>query len=60
MSQERLYLNANALYKEERRFGYENLKVQWAPAEAAADLEWKSSDGTVATVTKDGKVSALA
>ncbi len=60
MSQERLYLNANALYKEERRFGYENLKVQWEPAEAAVDLEWKSSDETVATVTKDGKVSALA
>ncbi len=60
MSQERLYLNANALYKEERRFGYENLKVQWEPVEAAVDLEWKSSDETVATVTKDGKVSALA
>ncbi|MDE5718664.1 MAG: Ig-like domain-containing protein, partial [Lachnospiraceae bacterium] len=60
MSQERLHLNANALYKEERRFGYEYLKVQWEPAEAAADLEWKSSDKTVATVTQDGKVSALA
>ncbi len=60
MSKEQLYLNANALYKNEKGFGYENLKVQWEPLTADAALVWESSDKAVATVTKDGKVSAVA
>ncbi len=60
MSKEQLYLNANALYKGEKGFGYENLKVQWEPLTADAALVWESSDKAVATVTKDGKVSAVA
>ncbi|MDE6601831.1 MAG: Ig-like domain-containing protein [Lachnospiraceae bacterium] len=60
VSQKQLYLNANALYAKERGYGYENLKVQWKPFEANADLKWKSSDEAVATVTEDGKVCAVA
>lgn len=60
MSQEHLYLNANALYKEEKGFGYETLKVQWEPSGADADLVWKSSDETVAKVAKDGRATAVA
>lgn len=60
ISKEQLYLNANTLYKNEKGFGYENLKVQWEPLAADADLVWESSDKAVATVTKDGKVSAVA
>ncbi len=60
MSQEQLYLNANALYKEEKGVGYETLKVQWEPLTADADLVWESSDEAVATVSKDGKVTAVA
>lgn len=60
LSKEQLYLNANALYKNEKGFGYENLKVQWEPLAADAALVWESSDKAVAMVTKDGKVSAVA
>lgn len=60
ISKEQLYLNANTLYKNEKGLGYENLKVQWEPLAADADLVWESSDTAVATVTKDGKVSAVA
>lgn len=60
ISKEQLYLNANTLYKNEKGFGYENLKVQWEPLAADAALVWESSDKAVATVTKDGKVSAVA
>lgn len=60
ISQEHLYLNANALYNEEKGFGYETLKVRWEPSGADADLVWKSSDETVAKVAKDGRVTAVA
>lgn len=60
ISKEQLCLNANTLYKNEKGFGYENLKVQWEPLAADAALVWESSDKAVATVTKDGKVSAVA
>lgn len=43
ISHERLYLNANALYGEEKGFGYKNLTVKWEPLEASADLLWESS-----------------
>lgn len=60
ISKEQLHLNANTLYMNEKGLGYENLKVQWEPLAADADLVWESSDKAVATVTKDGKVSAVA
>lgn len=60
ISQEQLYLNANAFYQEEKGVGFENLKVKWEPLEADADLVWESSDKAVATVAKDGKVTAVA
>ena len=60
ISQEQLYLNANALYKNEKGVGFDYLNVKWEPLEADADLVWKSSDEAVVTVTEDGKVSAAA
>lgn len=60
ISREQLYLNANALYKNEKGVGFDHLNVKWEPLEADADLVWKSSDEAVATVTEDGKVSAVA
>ena len=60
ISKEQLYLNANALYAAENGIGFADLKVQFEPLEASADLVWESSDKTVAKVTADGRVSAVA
>ncbi len=60
ISKEQLHLNANALYAAENGIGFADLKVQFEPLEASADLVWESSDKTVAKVTADGRVSAVA
>lgn len=60
ISREQLYLNVNALYKNEKGVGFDHLHVKWEPLEADADLVWRSSDEAVATVTEDGKVFAAA
>ena len=58
--QKNLYLNAGEAYKNEKGYGYEELKVSWSPDKITKDFVWESSNPDVATVSEDGKVTAVA
>lgn len=60
LSQEKLYLNAGSAYKNEKGYGYEELKVSWSPDKITKEFVWESSNPDVATVSEDGKVSSVA
>ena len=60
LSQEKLCLNASEIYKNQRGYGYEDLKITWSPENITKDFLWESSDPEVAAVSKDGRVSAVA
>lgn len=60
LSQEKLCLNASEIYKKQRGYGYEDLKITWSPENITKDFLWESSDPEVAAVSKDGRVSAVA
>lgn len=58
--QEKLYLNAGEAYRNEKGYGYEELKVSWSPDKSTKDFVWESGNPDVATVSEDGKVTAVA
>ena len=58
--QENLYLNAAEAYRNEKGYGYEELKVSWRPDKITKDFVWESSNPDVAIVSEDGKVTAVA
>lgn len=58
--QENLYLNVGEAYRNEKGYGYEELKVSWSPDKITKDFVWESSNPDVATVSEDGKVTAAA
>lgn len=60
LSKEKLYLNASDLYREQRGYGYEDLKLTWSPGNSTKDVVWESSNPEVAVVSEDGRVSAVA
>ena len=60
LSKEKLCLNASDLYRDQKGYGYEDLKLTWSPENSTKDVLWESSNPEVAVVSEDGRVSAVA
>lgn len=58
--QDNLFLNAGEAYRNEKGYGYEELKVSWSPDKITKDFVWESSNPDVAAVSEDGTVTAVA